>query len=50
VPAWRPLAGLIRSLSARFGRYSSQFCRPRSSPQTGTGVCPPTWAGRPPPP
>jgi len=27
VPAWRPLAGLIRSLSALFGRDPSQSCR-----------------------
>jgi hypothetical protein len=48
VPAWRPLAGLIRSLSARGGRDPSQFCRARFSPpdrhrsvspQPGLEVC-----------
>ena len=46
MPAWRPLAGLIRSLSAvleRVTRHSSAACG--FHPQTGTGLCPPTWAG-----
>ena len=47
VPAWRPLVGLIRSLSARCGRDPSQSCRQRSSypdrlgeeaGQAGTGL------------
>jgi hypothetical protein len=35
-----PLAGLIRSLSALWGRDPSQSCRQRFHPQTGTGVVP----------
>ena len=40
--AWRPLAGLIRSLSAfwRVTRHSSAACG--FHPQTDTGSCPPT--------
>ena len=45
MPAWRPLAGLIRSLSAFLARDPSQFCRPRfPCLQAGTGSCPPTLA------
>ena len=41
--AWRPLAGLIRSLSALVGRDPSQFCRPRFCIPRPTPVsCPPT--------
>ena len=42
VSAWRPLAGLIRSLSALWGRDPSQLCRQRFYPQADTGSCPPT--------
>src|SRR5436190_15679573 len=43
VPAWRPLAGLIRSLSAceRVTRHSS--AARGFHPQTDTGSCPPTF-------
>ena len=40
VPAGRPLAGLIRSLSTPSGCDPSQFCRARFHPQTGTGCVP----------
>jgi transposase len=42
VPAWRPLAGLIRSLSALLGRDPSQSCRPRFSTPDRHRMCPPT--------
>src|SRR3954449_13152174 len=43
VPAWRPLAGLIRSLSA-FGRDPSQCCRSRfSSPDRHRSCSPNAW-------
>src|SRR3954447_9506620 len=43
VPAWRPLAGLIRSLSA-FGRDSSQCCRSRFlSPDRHRSCSPNAW-------
>src|SRR6266498_779134 len=38
VPAWRPLVGLIRSLSALCGRDPSQSCRQRSSDVLPAGV------------
>jgi transposase len=44
VPAWRPLAGLIRSLSAPRARDPSQFCRPRfPSPDRDRFVSPNAW-------
>src|SRR5918994_4466507 len=46
VPAWRPLAGLIRSLSALVGRDPSQFCRLRSSSPDRHRMCPPTLGWR----
>lgn len=45
VPAWRPFAGLIRSLSALLGRDPSQSCRARFPPQTDTGFVPQRSAG-----
>ena len=43
MPAWRPLAGLIRSVSAceRVTRHSS--AARGFHPQTDTGSCPPTF-------
>ena len=42
--AWRPLAGLIRSLSALWGRDPSQLCRPRfASPDRHRFVSPNAW-------
>jgi hypothetical protein len=46
VPAWCPLAGLIRSLSASGARDPSQFCRLRSQPQTDTGCVPQRFGWR----
>jgi hypothetical protein len=40
VPAWRPLAGLIRSLSALWGVTRHSAVARGLHPQTGTGVSP----------
>ena len=46
MPVWRPLAGLIRSLSTRVGCDPSQSCRPRFSSPDRLPECPPTQGWR----
>ena len=45
MPAWRPLAGLIRSLSALWGVTRHSPAARGFHPQTGTGCVPQRWAG-----
>ena len=46
MPAWRPLAGLIRSLSTLWGVTRHSRAARGFHPQTGTGLCPPTLGWR----
>src|SRR6266498_837573 len=46
VPAWRPFAGLIRSLSALPGVTRHSVAARGFHPQTDTGVVPPTHGWR----